>query len=71
MAANLAKQLSQIQARILRVKALNEARKPGDPWHCLQCEKKMYRVKDPKTGKLSDYIWHCKCMPKDIDMIVG
>ena len=37
---------------------------------CMTCGKKMHMCKDSKTGKLSNYIWRCKCMPKGMQIMV-
>jgi len=38
---------------------------------CHKCGKAMHNVKDQTTGKISKYLWRCKCMPPNIILSVG
>lgn len=38
---------------------------------CLSCGRKMFNVKDSMTGKISKYLWRCRCMPSDLVMSKG
>ena len=38
---------------------------------CMNCGKKMYNVKDKRTGKIDKYQWKCSCFPKEIVLSKG
>lgn len=38
---------------------------------CFVCGKKMRNVRDNITGKVSPFLWRCKCMPKGVSLSIG
>ena len=38
---------------------------------CLSCGLPMKRQKDTMTGKLSNYLWRCKCTPPGLEVSIG
>ena len=42
-----------------------------NPPKCIICGKKMKPQFDSKLKRISGFIWHCECMPKDMDMMIA